>query len=352
MYSVYILILCSLLQVSNEGTTPGPPDRIPIRQPTPYPSAVPMQTTPPSVSAPPAAPKQLHLRNGVLVLPTNNHVTLPAPERAVLRFLGTEQRDAAGNILRDDNDNPIMIPITKGMNVFKGQVLGKFEDRELHSTLKMNQAQLDVANAEKGKTIEVIYAAQSVLVAMDEVRRMLAANERIDNTFSKAEVDRAKLLQAQAEAYLELQKYNIEEIKTREITVRESELERTKVQIELRQLVTPIDGMIVEINAAEGEWLREGDQVLEIMQLDTLWVMVRVSVTEYEASDLDGKQAIIPVTLANGRSETFQGTVIFCKPFIAVGGTFEVYIEVQNRRVGNFWLLQPGRDGLDIVIPL
>jgi hypothetical protein len=110
--------------------------------------------------------------------------------------------------------------------------------------------------------------------------------------------------------------------------------------------------MIVRINAAEGEWLREGHEVLEILWLDTLWVMVRANVNEYEIRDLDGKQAVVQVPFPNGKTETFQGTVVFCQPKAETDDAFEVYIEVPNRRVGNFWLLQPGRRNVDVVISL
>jgi multidrug resistance efflux pump len=266
--------------------------------------------------------------------------------------LRTEQRDADGNILYDSEGKPIMVHIAKGMNVFPGQVLGNFDDHELYATLKINQAQLEVAKAERDKQIEVEYAAQGVQVAWIEHRSMVEANKQVERTFPAMEVLRAEYSLKQAEANLELQKYNIDEVKTREFVVRENELERTQVQIDRRKIIAPIDGMIVDISAAEGKWLREGDPVLEIMKLDTLWVQVLVPATKYTASDLLGKRATIRATLANGKVEAFQGTVIFCHPNIDPDYTFKAFIEIQNKRVGNFWLLQPGRGEVDIVIPL
>jgi multidrug efflux pump subunit AcrA (membrane-fusion protein) len=252
----------------------------------------------------------------------------------------------------DENGNPILLPVTLGMNVFKGQVLGKFDDSELRSILKINQAQLEVAKAECDNTIEIKHAAYGVQVAMHELQQMQEANKKMAKAVSDTEVRRAAFAQHKAEAYLDLQKYTIEEIKTREVVVRESELEQTQDKIERRQLTAQIDGIIVEIKAAEGEWLREGEPVLEIMQLDTLWVSGDIPIKDYEISDVDGKSAVVQVVLANGKTETFQGTVVFCRPVIDSGNTFRTYIEIQNRRVGNHWLLQPGRGGIDITIAL
>ena len=359
MYSFSVLILYTLLQVGGDGAVP----RQPLVQQTPFvpatPPIAPVQTPPPAdppvtqPTAPPQnAPNQLRFTDGLLALPKWNHVKLSATERAVLKSLKTEQRDAQGNVLRDIEGNPVMIPVREGMYVSKGQPLGNFEDRELRSILKINQAQLEVAKAEQGKSIEEDYAARSLQVAMAEVNRMRIANRALPNTFPEAEVHRAMLAQDQAHSYLELQKYNTDEIKTREVVVRESELERTEGQIADRKLIATIAGMIVNVQAAEGEWLREGDPVLEIVQLETLLVRKKISASEYAISDFDGKRAVIRVPLSNGRVETFQGMVIFCNPLAEAGDTFEVNIEVQNRRVGNYWLLQPGLGKVEIVIPL
>jgi multidrug efflux pump subunit AcrA (membrane-fusion protein) len=360
MNSVSVLLVSLVFSQVNDGTVP----RQPVVQPTPFvppaasASQIPAQQfTPQQTVQQPTTPltgqRQLVQNDGILFLPRRSHVPLAATERAVLMSLKTEQRDAAGNILQDTNGDPIMIPVTEGMNVFKGQTLGVFDDRELRSILKINLAQLEVAKAEKEKKIEVTHAARGYQVAIAEYKALDQANKELEKTFTQMEIQRAWLAMAQAEANLELQKYTIEEIKTREVEVQESELERTKVKIELRQLVTPIDGTVVAVKAAEGEWLREGDLVLEIMQLDTLRARIMVSVTEYEISDLEGKPATVRVMLANGRAESFQGTVVFCNPAIEAGTQKrEVYVEIPNRRVGNFWLLQPGRERVEVTIAL
>ena len=326
---------------------PIQPERQRVVQP---PQFIPGTSAAPPVTTAATNEKQLRFK-GVLKLPKHNEVTLSAKERAVLMSLSTEQRDADGNILLDSEGKPIMIPVRHGLHVFKDQVLGNFDDRELHSILEINQAQLKVAKAEREKKIEAVFAARSLQVAMQDVKRMTDGNQRLTGTFAQADIDRAVLVQYQAEAQLELQKYTLEEIKTGELSVQEAQLNRTKIQIEDRKLIAPIDGMIVNIGAAVGELKREGEPILEIVQLETLHVLIQVNVKAYRPNDLSGKQVVIHVPFPNGKTETFQGEVIFCNPLVNVN-TFEVLIEVQNRRVGNYWLLQPGHDDVEVVIPL
>ena len=351
MFFTSLLIVCSLLQVNNEVPLPGQRERQPTKQ---QPLTTPSTTVPTQLSAPsqPVVPGQLYFQSTLLKLPDYSQIVVPAPERAVLMSLKTEQRDADGNIIRDSEGNPVIVPVRRGMKVFAGQELGNFDDRELYTVRNMNQAQLEVARAEEKKQIEAEYAAQGVQVAMIELKAMVEGNKRVAGTFPEIEVRKAGLALAQAEANLELQKYNLEEVKTRETAVRESELARTEVLIDLRKIVAPIDGIIVDIKTAEGKWLREGDTVLEIVNLETLWVQVFVDARRYADYDVDGKPATIRATLANGKVETFQGKVIVCDPTTDSGYTFMTFIEIQNRRVGNYWLLHPGYCNVDIMIPL
>ncbi|MDR3182694.1 MAG: HlyD family efflux transporter periplasmic adaptor subunit [Planctomycetaceae bacterium] len=331
--------------------------------PFPRVPAAPMQTRP--IAVPAAVAKEPEVVNsafsadnktqvkinGILALHKRNYVVLAATERAVLMSLDTEKRDKDGNIVNDADGKPVMVPVIEGMPVFKGQVLGKFDDRELDSSRKIAEAQLDVAKAEKEKRIEVEYAKRGMRVAEAEVRMMSDANKRREGTFPQIEVLKAMLELKQAEANVDLQIYTIDEVKTREVTVRENELERTNVLIHLRRIIAPIDGIVVKLNQTEGEWLREGDPVLEIMQLKTLQFRGAVSVKDCAISDLEGKAATVSVTLAGGKSESFPGKIVFAHPNVAGAGTYDVYIEVQNRPAGNSWLLQPGSDA-DAVIQL
>jgi len=360
MGSLYTLILCSLL-LQVEGNAPNQQGLLPDTRQAPFVSTQPITqqvqvapiADPPPVTAPQTNAKQARFTNGVSMAPKHNHIVLSAPERAgMLLSLATERRDAVGNIVQDSDGNPIMIPIARGMNVFKGQVLGKFEDHELRSNMQINLTQLRVAKAERDKELEIEYADRSLQLTHAELERMHEANRRVAGAFSAMEIGRAALACIQADVKLKLERYVLDEVKTAEVAVRESELDRTKVQIELRRLVSHIDGTVVRINAAEGEWLREGHEILEIVRLDTLEVQVKARVAEYEISDLQGKQAAVRVAFPNGRTETFQGTVVFCNPQVLADETFEVYVEVQNRRAGNFWLLQPGRRDVEVAIAL
>jgi hypothetical protein len=100
--------------------------------------------------------------------------------------------------------------------------------------------------------------------------------------------------------------------------------------------------MIVKIDKAEGEWLREGDPVLEIMQLNTLRAKCQMSARYHTMEMVNGKKATAIMSMPDGRIEKFSGKVVFAHPKVEAGNTFEVFVEIENRRDGNSWILQPG----------
>ncbi|MDR2116358.1 MAG: HlyD family efflux transporter periplasmic adaptor subunit [Planctomycetaceae bacterium] len=281
---------------------------------------------------------------GILEVPKRNHVILAAAYQSVLTSLKTEQRNAEGHIVTGSDGQPVLIPIVEGMRVFKDQILGNFDDRELLCNLEIGECKLDVAIAEREKKIEVEYAAWSYRVAEAELQMLQKANELYEKAITQIEINKAKLALQQADANLRLQKYTLEEVKTREVIASEKEVAKIKVLINLRKLIAPIDGIIVKIDRAEGEWLREGDSVLEIMQLNTLRARCKVSAKYYTPDMVDGKNVTVSMPMVNGHTEEFPGKVVFAHPKVEAGDWFEVFIEVENRPSGHSWLLQPGRD--------
>ncbi|MDR3196911.1 MAG: HlyD family efflux transporter periplasmic adaptor subunit [Planctomycetaceae bacterium] len=296
-----------------------------------------------SFAQPERDPDSAHV-TGILEIPKRNHVILAAAYQSVLTTLKTEQRDAEGHIVTGADGNPVLIPIVEGMYVFKDQILGGFDDRELQCNLEISECKLDVAVAEREKRIEVEFAAWGYRVAEAELQMLMETNKMHEKAIAQIEINKAKLALQQADANLQLQKYTLEEVKTREVIASEKEVARTKVLIHLRKLIAPIDGVIVKIDKAEGEWLREGDPVLEIMQIKTLRAKCKVSAKYYTQDMVDGKNVTVSMRMVNGSTEEFPGKVVFAHPKVEAGDLFEVFIEVENRPSGRSWLLQPGRD--------
>ncbi len=293
---------------------------------------------------------------GVLQIPVRNRAALAAAYPAVLRSLQTPKIDAAGqpvlDTALDGTVEPVMIPVVEGMVVRKGQVLGNLDDRELKSRLKTAKTELEVAIAAMEKEIEIDHAARGVQHAQAKLNMLEGANKISPGAFSLMEIKVAEFEVLQAQAQLELQKYVINVERKAATEVRREQINEINVLIELRKLIAPLDGMILKIAKSEGEWLREGDVVYEIAQLNTLQVECQISANNFTVEEVLDRTATVTVLMPDGQQREFAGKVVFVNPQVAyASGMFLAYVEVQNQSTGRSWVLQPGKQ-VDVQIHL
>ena len=308
---------------------------IPVSPPPRETNSAPFPAAAPSTFAQSAnRPNEIRL-HGKLDIPKWNKVILAANFQAQLTSLRTVQQGAEGQ--------PVLVPLREGMRVVEGQVLGNLDTRLLESQRLIALCKLKVAQAEAENEILVKVALAGVNTKKGALAILEEANSMHEGAITKLEIFQAKLEVDQAVANYQLQDYNLHIIKKEELNAQSQEVTAAEEMIQLRQFVSPISGMIVKIEKAEGEWLREGDPVLEIVQLDTLRLILRVDGNRHDANSVSGKAVSVTARSVDGKAEEFLGKVVFASPIFNSDDTFDVYIDVQNRSVGNSWLLQPGR---------
>ena len=78
-------------------------------------------------------------------------------------------------------------------------------------------------------------------------------------------------------------------------------------------LPSPMDGVVAELNVREGEWLREGDRLLRIADLSTLWLQLEAYETDLQWLR-PGQTAQFTIQAYPG--EAFEGEVTFIDPSI------------------------------------
>ncbi|MDR1290098.1 MAG: HlyD family efflux transporter periplasmic adaptor subunit, partial [Planctomycetaceae bacterium] len=192
------------------------------------------------------------------------------------------------------------------------------------------------------KLIEVEVAARDVLVVTTKLNVLKEINKKLTGTIPAMEVLVAEHEVERAKANLAMCKYVIQHERKEETNVKRQTIEATKTNIQIRQLTSPIDGIVTKIEHAEGEYVREGEPVMEITQLDTLRAVCKVSIDYCSQNQLEGKNVIVQVKKNNSNSENFNGKIVFVNPNITTISEYEVFIEIKNQKIGNNWKLQPG----------
>jgi multidrug efflux pump subunit AcrA (membrane-fusion protein) len=238
----------------------------------------------------------------------------------------------------------------EGLQVTKDTELGQINDNKIKMQRSVAEAERDVAKmqAENRSAIDAAEAGEKTALA--EWRMNYDAERNVAGSVVQAQLNALAL--AHREASLTVVQRKMEQkIAGATVGVREVELKAVDEDIDRHKIRSPIDGEIVEVFTHVGEWVNPGDPVFRVVRLDRLKVKGFVNVADFAPDQIAGRPVTVTVKLERGRTEQFEGKIVFVSPLVNTGGTgarqnddYLVQAEVVNRRDSSAgqWLLRPG----------
>ena len=204
-----------------------------------------------------------------------------------------------------------LINVQEGDVVQKDQILGTLDQTLLNATLdiadrsrnakgRVNSAQADVRlRTERGEKLKLL------------LDRKHATQEELDRSLVEKEVSEAQLLAVEEE-----------------LLVRALEYDRIKVQLEQRNVRSPIDGVVIKLHRDVGEFVSVNDPVIAtVVQLDPL-------IAVYSVPSLLSKEIKphVEVSMLVGDARLpAKGIVDYIAPVIdAQSGTILIKVRVPN----------------------
>lgn len=124
----------------------------------------------------------------------------------------------------------------------------------------VSQSEIDARRLEAEKSL--LEASQSRFEHQVDGLRLDVSREALRG--QELAVGAADLQTAQAEAEHEVAQLQAQ--------LKRHDLELARLQLERRRILSPLDGVVVEIYRQPGEWVEPGDPVLRILRLNRLWV--------------------------------------------------------------------------------
>lgn len=194
----------------------------------------------------------------------------------------------------------------EGNSVKEGQVLAKLDDAKIKTTMNQLEARLRQMEIQLGNSERSLQRKQPL------VNEDLVSKQDFDDLQSKIEVEKA----------------TIKEIKA-QLAHNQELLGDTKVR-------APFSGATSERQVSVGDFLRIGDPVVQLVQLNPLEVSFRVD--EKYKTNLYNKQPVT-VTVEAHPGKRFQGEVYFISPDINI--TTRTFL-VKSRIANDENLLNPG----------
>lgn len=282
---------------------------------------------------------------------TNANVILPKGEgyeaiisansQGKLIALGVLAKQPDGSPRLDADGNPVFVPLKLGMKVQKGDLLGQQFNREFLARKVAAERELEVGIKEAEKTLEIEVAFNAEKVAKFEYEGAITSNRLQANSVAQEEVNKRAFEWNRSRAAYDKALYD-QEVNVVRVKVNEAQIQIAEAQLEERSIVSPIDGQIDDIKKNEGEWLREGDEILKIIRLDKVQVTAKIDASLCMPEDAQGKPVTVWVNRSGGAAQKIDGVITYARPTIDFG-SYTVYAEVENvRTASGGWVLNPG----------
>jgi len=238
----------------------------------------------------------------------------------------------------------VELRVREGDTVTAGETIARIDDSQPRFELRKAKAEHDQAAAKAESDVDVRFSVASERVAAAEFEKAQLANEKLEGSVTRVELDRLELNERKAE--LQIEQAELE----RRMTAlgadsKEVEVDAANNAIERREIKAPIDGTVVQVFPHEGEWMQPGDPLARVVRTDRLRVEGYVDSARWDPESVRDRPVTVTAVFANERTETFAGRIVFTSPLVDSGGDYRVWAEVENRRVEGTgqWLLRAGQ---------
>ncbi len=232
--------------------------------------------------------------------------------------------------------------IEKGDTVTAEAMIGKIDDRQAVMKRKVAEAEYNAANEQAKNDVNVKFSMAADGVARAELEKANEARAKLSGAVSEAEVRRLVLSVTKSKLGIEQAKME-QTVAKLTADVKATEMEAATVDIERREIHTPITGEVMDVFKEKGEWVQAGEPVALIVQMDVLKVEGYVNIKEVSPAQVKNKPVTVRAKLTGGEEVEFQGKVTFVSPVVEIGGSYRISADINNRQDSSGeWLLRPG----------
>ncbi len=242
--------------------------------------------------------------------------------------------------------------VQEGQDVAKDELLAQIDDSQILMAKKVADKKLEAANAEAKNRVNVRYAEASQKVAKAEFDQAQDTNKRAERAVTVYELRRLQLKVNETDLHIEQASHELA-IAGLTADVRGAEAEAAALDVQRRQIKAPVAGRVEKRFREEGEWVKPGDPVVKILQMDRLYVEGCVDARFLTPADVEDRPVIVTIRGPRGQ-ETFEGQIRFVSYEILQGPKFQVKAVVENRKKNGHWILQPGMYGemIEMIVQL
>ncbi|MDX1944967.1 MAG: HlyD family efflux transporter periplasmic adaptor subunit [Pirellulaceae bacterium] len=284
----------------------------------------------------------------VLRISSFSHAAPPGPQLAAPSSPGNATLTHCLVSLIEDIQVPALeagaltsLVVTEGQFVTAGQLLARIDDRQPKVDKLAAELERDAALAKAADDIEVRFSEAALQVAVAELQRAVAIDAKSPGGVTQQEIQKLRLAKHRDELQIDRSKLEMR-IAKMNADVHQAAVQKSDDALARRQIVSPIDGIVVTVFHERGEWLNAGEPVLQVVRIDRLRVEGFLNASEFSPGEIAGRAVTVEVPLTGGKIGRFAGQIVFVSPLVQAGNKYRVRAEVENRSENGHPILRPG----------
>jgi multidrug efflux pump subunit AcrA (membrane-fusion protein) len=229
----------------------------------------------------------------------------------------------------------------EGDMLSKGALLVQLDDRLANSELAVTHKELEAAKEKAKDDSEILYSRAAFNVAEIDYTKTEELNARGSET--DAELRKKWLEKRRAELAITVAELKNNQDKAA-VEVAAAKEGAAAVQVDLRKMLVPFDGVVAEKKKEKYDWVRAGEVLLRLVSMEQLRVVGQVRVDDLQAPphELMNARAIVDIELFPGNRERVEAKIGFVSPVLEVSGAYRVWVQIPNKKVNNQWLFREG----------
>ncbi len=231
----------------------------------------------------------------------------------------------------------VQVHASEGKLVEKGDLLAQIDDTEAQLDYKRATFELDIAMRDAENDVAVRSAMKTRVYSQAHFDRLVRADAAQPRSVSQSELEKARLDAEQAEIEIEKARSELQNAKTKRDLMANA-LAMAERNIEVRRILAPQSGEVVEVLRHVGEWVTPGEKIFRIVSIKRLRAEGFVQASQVTEA-LKGMPVRVVPHDEHDTAQSYSGTIVFVSREIdPVNGQVRIWAEVDNHD----GRLQPG----------
>lgn len=232
--------------------------------------------------------------------------------------------------------------VEEGKYVVKDEVLINLDQRIAKAEYEVAMQESIAAQKQAEDNSNILYANKVAEVSTAEYENYL-------ELFRKGSTSAAELRRKKLEAEKSKLSINVAELEqTKNMAsalVTKEKVKAAEVQLKLRTITAPFDGIIAETMVKQDSWAKEGDKTMKLVAMEELRVegFAREGLEKVAPHTLLGSPVTIEVLVASEMPPVIiESTIGFVSPIVDIGQGPKVWAKIRNQKVDGKWILSEG----------